>query len=111
MKLWESVIDRRVRLESNVSKNQFGINARKVNRRNYLHAKTTTERDLDMVVIDLEKAYGRVTQRGYVLGLKRNKICSKYIETVKDMFNGAVASVSYKRDTSAFPNTVGLHQG
>ena len=69
-------------------------------------------KDLNMVLIELEKAYDRVP-RG-VMGwiLEKKWVPLKYIKLIKDMYDEAITSVRTSGGiTSEFPITLGLHQG
>jgi hypothetical protein len=47
-----------------------------------------------------------------VVTLQKNKVSTKYITLIKDMYNNVVTSVRTSNgDTSDFPINIGLHQG
>ena len=93
MKLWERVIERRIREETMIIENQFGfmqgrsiIEAIDVLRRPMEKYKEW-KKDLHMVFIDLEKAYDSIT-RGIIWdGLKARGISQRYIEVIRDMYD------------------------
>ncbi|KAD4889082.1 hypothetical protein E3N88_21155 [Mikania micrantha] len=118
MKLWERVIETRLRRETQVTANQFG----------FMPGRSTTEaihvlrrlmekyrekkRDLHMVFIDLEKAYDSVPRQLIWDSLQSRGIPWRYIEMIRDTYASAKTSVRAPvGDTDLFSVHVGLHQG
>ncbi|GKA73946.1 retrovirus-related pol polyprotein LINE-1 [Tanacetum coccineum] len=68
MKLWERVIERRLRMETRVSENQLGFMPRRLTTkaihllRSLMKKYRERQRDLHMAFLDLEKAYDSVSQ-------------------------------------------------
>jgi ubiquinone/menaquinone biosynthesis C-methylase UbiE len=68
------------------------------------------KKDLHMVLIDLEKAYDKVTRNIIWWALQKHKVSTKYITLIKDMYDNIVTSVrTSDRDTNDFPINIGLH--
>ena len=118
MKLWERVIESRLRRETQVTVNQFG----------FMPGRSTTEaihilrrliekyrekkRDLHMVFIDLEKAYDSVPRTLIWDSLESRGVSGKYIDLIRDTYVRTETSVrSPVGDTESFPVEVGLYQG
>ena len=118
MKLWERVIEGRVRREISISENQFG----------FMPGRSTTEaihlirrlievyrdrkKDLHMLFIDLKKGYDRVPREVLWECLEKKGVSVAYIGVIKDMYEGVWTSVrSSVGDTEYFPINIGLHQG
>ncbi|KAK9081027.1 hypothetical protein Syun_030707 [Stephania yunnanensis] len=51
------------------------------------------KKDLHMVFVDLEKAYDRVPRDVLWWVLKRKRVHARYIDTIKDMYDGVVTSI------------------
>ncbi|GJR38483.1 retrovirus-related pol polyprotein LINE-1 [Tanacetum coccineum] len=90
MKLWERVIERRLRRETSVSENQ----------------------DMHLALIDLEKAYDSIPRDLIWKTLIDKGASRRYIKVIRDMYTGAKTQVRTSiGNTEFFSVEVGLHQG
>jgi hypothetical protein len=70
------------------------------------------KKDLHMIIIDLEKAYDKVSRNVMWWSLQKHKVSIKYITLIKDIYDNVVTSVrTSDKDTNDFPINTGLHQG
>ena len=118
MKLWERVIEHRLRRMISVTKNQFGFMPGRSTMEAIFLVRQLMERymekkkDLHMVFIDLEKAYDKIPQNVMWWALEKHKVPAKYITLIKDMYDNVVTRVRTSDiDTDDFPIKIGLHQG
>ncbi|GJS62496.1 retrovirus-related pol polyprotein LINE-1 [Tanacetum coccineum] len=118
MKLWERVIERRLRRETTVSENQFGFMPGRSSIeaihliRSLMEKYRERQRDLHLAFLDLEKAYDSVPRELIWKTLVDKGTSRRYIKVIKDMYDGAKTRVRTSiGNTEFFPIEVGLHQG
>src|SRR4051812_37179290 len=110
MKLWERVIEHRIRRMTHVTKNQFGFMPGRSTLEAIFLVRQLMERykeqkkDLHMMFIDLEKAFDKVLRNVMWWALEKHKVPTKYIALMKDMYDNVVTSVrTSDGDTDEFP--------
>jgi hypothetical protein len=118
MKLWERIIEHRLRGVTNVTKNQLGFMRGRSTMeaifltRHLMERCREQKKDLCMVLIGLEKSYDKVPRNVMWWALQKHKVSTKHITLIKDIYDNIVTSVQTSDgDTNDFPITIGLHQG
>ncbi|GJU40600.1 putative pre-mRNA-processing factor 6-like [Tanacetum coccineum] len=118
MKLWERVIERRLRRETEVSENQFGFMPGRSTMeaihiiRSLMEKYRERQKDLHLAFLDLEKAYDSVLRELIWKTLSDKGTPMRYIKVIQDMYEGARTCVRTPTgNTEYFPVDVGLHQG
>jgi hypothetical protein len=118
MKLWERIIEHRLRGVTNITENQFGFMPGRSTMdaifliRQLMERCREQKKDMHMIFIDLEKAYDKVTRNVMWWALQKHKVSSKYITLIKDMYDNVVTSIrTSDGDTNDFLINIELHQG
>ena len=118
MKLWERVIEQRLRKKVEISENQFGFMPGRSTMeaihliRQYMEYHRLQKKDMHLVFLDLEKAYDKIPREVLWWTMAKKNIPCKYIDIIKDMYDGVSAIVRTNVGrTEEFPITMGVHQG
>ena len=118
LKVWEKVIERRLRDIAPISEEQFGFAPGRGTTdaifalRQMMEKYREVNRDLYMVFVDLEKAFDRVPREELWNSMRRKQMPEKYVNIVKDMYADSKTQIRCGAGTSeAFAVGVGVHQG
>ena len=118
MKLWERIIEARIRKEVTIAEQQFGFMPGRSTTdaifclRMLLEKWTEGQKAVHCAFIDLEKAYDRVPREELWECLRLAETSECYIRIIQDMYNGATTTVRSAAElTEEFKVGVGLHQG
>lgn len=118
MKLWERIVEARLRGEVMICEQQYG----------FMPGKSTTDamfalsvllekyregqKELHCMFVDLEKAYDRVPREELWYCMRKSGVAEKYVRVVQDMYEDSVTAVRCAVGmTDWFKVKVGLHQG
>ena len=118
MKLWERIVEKRLRNDLKFSNQQYG----------FMPGKSTTDalfalrvlmekyregqKELHCVFVDLEKAYDKVPREEVWYCMRKSGLAEKYVRIVQDMYDGSTTAVRCAVGvTEGFEVKVGLHQG
>ncbi|KAK3554170.1 hypothetical protein QTP70_019102 [Hemibagrus guttatus] len=118
MKLWERVLEARLRKVVDICEQQYGFMPRKSTTDAIFALRILMEkyrdglRELHCVFVDLEKAYDRVPREELWYCMRKSGVAEKYVRVVQDMYERSrtvvKCAVGQKEE---FKVEVGLHQG
>ncbi|KAK3547492.1 hypothetical protein QTP86_021194, partial [Hemibagrus guttatus] len=118
MKLWERVVEARLRKVVEVCEQQYGFMSRKSTTdaifalRILMEKYRDGQRELHCVFVDLEKAYDRVPTEELWYCMRKSGVAEKYVRVVQDMYERSRTVVRCAvGQTEEFKVEVGLHQG
>ena len=120
MKVWERIIEARLRDNVEISKQKYGFMPGKGTTnvmfalRMLMEKYREGQRELHCVFVDLEKAYGRVPREELWYCMRKSGIVEKYVQLVQDMCDESEAVGKVRcavGTTESFKVKVGLHQG
>ena len=111
MKIWERIIEARLRDRVEINKQQYG----------FMPGKGTTDAMFALKILmekyregqrDLEKAYDRVAREELWYCIRKSEIVEKYVRLVQDMYEESKTVVRCAVGTTeSFKVKFGLHQG
>jgi hypothetical protein len=117
-KIWERIIEARIRQETSIADNQFGFMPGRGTMDAIFSLRILVEkfrekrRPIFAVFIDLEKAYDRVPRDVIWWALQRKNVPCSYVRLISDMYD---ESTTYVRTVCGYSDEfgigVGLHQG
>ncbi|KAK3573129.1 hypothetical protein QTP86_014133, partial [Hemibagrus guttatus] len=118
MKLWERVVEARLRKVVEICEQQYGFMPRKSTTdaifalRILMEKYRDGQRELHCVFVDLEKAYDRVPREELWYCMRKSGVAEKYVRVVQDMYESSRTVVRCAvGQTEEFKVEVGLHQG
>ncbi|KAK3535022.1 hypothetical protein QTP70_001979 [Hemibagrus guttatus] len=118
MKLWERVVEARLRKVVEICEQQYGFMPRKSTTdaifalRILMEKYKDGQRELHCVFVDLEKAYDRVPREELWYCMRKSGVAEKYVRVVQDMYERSRTRVRCAvGQTEEFKVEVGLHQG
>ena len=118
MKIWERIIDRKLREETSIGEEQFGfMPGRRTTdaifaARQVIKKHREMQKELHLVFIDLEKAYDRVPRQEVWRCLREQGVPEKYMRLDKVTYENARRQVKTSIGlTGKIAVRVGLHQG
>ncbi|KAK3567223.1 hypothetical protein QTP86_014414, partial [Hemibagrus guttatus] len=118
MKVWERVVEARLRKVVEICEQQYGFMPRKSTTdaifalRILLEKYRDGQRELHCVFVDLEKAYDRVPREELWYCMRKSGVAEKYVRVVQDMYERSRTVVRCAvGQTEEFNVEVGLHQG
>ena len=117
-KVWERIIEARLRDRVEISKQQYGFMPGKrttdamFSLRMLMEKYREGQRELHCIFVDLEKAYDRVQREELWYCMRKSGIVEKYIQLIQEMYEGSETLVTCAVGTrESFKVEVGLHQG
>ncbi|KAK3573216.1 hypothetical protein QTP86_015137, partial [Hemibagrus guttatus] len=118
MKVWERVVEARLRKVVEICEQQYGFMPRKSTTdaifalRILMEKYRDGQRELHCVFVDLEKAYDRVPREELWYCMRKSGVVEKYVRVVQDMYERSRTVVRCAvGQTEEFNVEVGLHQG
>ncbi|KAK3543254.1 hypothetical protein QTP70_014083 [Hemibagrus guttatus] len=118
MKLWERIVEARLRKVVEICEQQYGFMPRKSTTdaifalRILMEKYRDSQRELHCVFVDLEKAYDRVPREQLWYCMRKSGVAEKYARVVQDMYERSRTVVRCAvGQTEEFKVEVGLHQG
>lgn len=118
MKLWERIVEARLRGEVMICEQQYGFMPGKSTTdamfalRVLLEKYREGQKELHCMFVDLEKAYDRVPREELWYCMRKSGVAEKYVRVVQDMYEDSVTAVRCAVGmTDWFKVKVGLHQG
>ena len=118
LKIWERIVEARLRSLVEISDQQFGFMPGKSTTDAIFALKMLMEKyregqkELHCVFVDLEKAYDRVPREELWYCMRKTGIPEEYMRVVQDMYKDCMTAVrSAVGVTEDFKVEVGLHQG
>ena len=118
VKVWERMIESRIRDRVEISKQQYGFMPGKRTTdamfalRMLMENYRESQRELHCVFLDVEKSYERVPREDLWYCMRKSGIAEKYVRLVEDMYEESKIVVMCAVGTKEnFKVKIGLHQG